>query len=92
MGSISHVTIGGTAPPRGAPVKFVFGLRREVKGVYYLVVFISEPILSSSINDDWLQLPTCAQRRPGRRTRSPMTKATTKVQAVVTAWIERQRG
>ncbi|EDR13549.1 uncharacterized protein LACBIDRAFT_322551 [Laccaria bicolor S238N-H82] len=32
MGFIFHETIGGTAPPRGAPVKFVFGVGREVKG------------------------------------------------------------
>ena len=47
MGFICHETIGGTAPPRGAPVKFVFGLGiGEVKGgMHYLVLFISQAIL-----------------------------------------------
>ncbi|EDR13087.1 uncharacterized protein LACBIDRAFT_308549 [Laccaria bicolor S238N-H82] len=94
MGFIFHETIGGTAPPRGAPVKFVFGVGREVKGgMYNLVVFISKAI--PNINDDHDHSSTHAQRRPGRRTRPPETKATIKVKAVVTttmAWIVRQRG
>lgn len=88
MGFICHETIGGTALPRGASVKFVFGLGiGEVKGgMHYLVLFISQAILSMTT---LATTSTRAQRRPGRRTRPVKTRAAIKKDVVTTmTWIE----